>query len=193
MGDLRCTWCLSSDDYQQYHDNEWGLPLRDNQRMFEFLILETFQAGLNWLMILRKREAFREVFLNFDPHRVALMTADDVERLAQDKRIVRNRQKIRAAIANAQATLRLEAKGIGLSDYFWQWVDHEAVDNQGTMQTTSDLSDAIAKDLKSLGFKFVGSTTIYAHLQATGIINDHQVTCPAYSVAQSLASPSQNP
>ncbi|TNE27581.1 MAG: DNA-3-methyladenine glycosylase I [Bacteroidetes bacterium] len=178
----RCSWCGNDPLYVKYHDEEWGVPFSDDQKMFEFLLLETFQAGLSWITILRKRENFRNAFADFDVDAVANFTAKDIERLQNDPGIIRNRLKIQSAISNAQLIVRMrDEEGIGLSDYFWKWVNHTPVVNSPAslkdVPATSDLSDAISKDLKKRGFKFVGSTVIYAHLQATGIINDHVVDC----------------
>lgn len=181
MSTKRCPWCGDDELYISYHDNEWGVPVKDNRKMFEFLLLETFQAGLSWITILRKRENFRAAFANFDPELISKFDASDVERLMNDAGIIRNRQKINAAITNAQLTLEMEANGISLVDYFWAWVDGTPIKNapksMSDVPATSPLSDAISKDMKKRGFKFVGSTVIYAHLQATGIINDHLVGC----------------
>lgn len=162
-----CSWSSSMADYMAYHDTEWGTPLYDDAKMFEFLLLETFQAGLNWLLILRKRENFRRVFHGFDLHAVADMTEDDVQRLLEDASIIRHAGKIRAAINNARVVLRMKQdEGVGLAHYFWNFVDYEQVVNDsGVMPTRNALSDAVAKDMKKRGFKFVGSTTMYSHLQ----------------------------
>lgn len=191
----KCAWCLSAPDYEAYHDEHWGRPVYDDQQMFMFLILETFQAGLNWLMVWRKREAFAQAFYQFNPHQVAQMTEDDVERLAQDAGIIRNRSKIRAAIKNAKATLKLQEEGLGLTDYFWSWTKgqvQERVMNQ-PIQATSPLSDLISADLKKRGFSFVGSTVIYAHLQASGLVNDHDASCFRASEVRALARPHGKP
>ena len=182
----KCAWCLSAPDYEAYHDEVWGLPVHDNAKMFEFLILETFQAGLSWLMVWRKRDAFSEVFQGFDVVKMAAMTEEDVERLAQEARIIRNRAKIRGAIKNAQATLKMREEGLGLVDYFWSWTAGKTVHRApgAVVPAKTDLSDAISADLKKRGFSFVGSTVIYAHLQATGIVNDHDQACFRYSEVQ---------
>ena len=194
----RCEWCLGAEDYIDYHDNEWGRPMTDDRMMFEHLVLETFQAGLNWLMVLRKRDAFREVFYNMDIDRMARMGEDDVERLAQDPRIIRNRMKIRAAIHNANMAIKMrDEEGLGLSHYFWSWVDYQPIDHaydgNGCLFAHTPLSDQISKDLKKRGFKFVGTTSIYAHLQAVGIVNDHIVTCPSYREVQNLGAQLEKP
>lgn len=178
----RCGWCGNDPLYVKYHDEEWGVPFADDQKMFEFLLLETFQAGLSWITILRKRDNFRHAFANFDVDAVANYTEKDVERLLNDAGIIRNKLKIHSAISNARLVVKMrDEENIGLSDYFWNWVDHKPLVNSpkslSDVPATSDLSDAISKDLKKRGFKFVGSTVIYAHLQATGIINDHLADC----------------
>jgi len=178
----KCKWCLSAPDYEAYHDKVWGLPVHDDAKMFEFLILETFQAGLSWLMVWRKRNAFSEVFCGYNIQKMASMTEEDVERLALDDRIIRNRAKLRGAIKNAQATLKMREEGLGLADYFWSWTEGKTLHRApgaGVPEKTS-LSDAISADLKKRGFSFVGSTVIYAHLQATGIVNDHDHVCFRY-------------
>lgn len=182
----KCPWCLSAPDYEAYHDDVWGLPVHDDARMFQFLVLETFQAGLSWLMVWRKREAFSDVFHGYDLEKMAAMTDEDVERLAQDARIIRNRAKIRGAIKNAQATLRLRDEGQGLAAYFWSWTEGKTVHRApgAGVPAQTALSDAISADLKKRGFSFVGSTVIYAHLQATGIVNDHDVSCFRYLEVQ---------
>ena len=154
--------------------------------MFEFLILETFQAGLSWLMVWRKRDAFAKVFHGYDLEKMASMTEEDVERLAQDARIIRNRAKLRGAIKNAQATIKMREEGLGLADYFWSWTEGKTVQRApgAGVPAKTDLSDAISADLKKRGFSFVGSTVIYAHLQATGIVNDHDHACFRYSEVQ---------
>lgn len=194
----RCNWCLGPEDYIAYHDDEWGRPMMDDCMMFEHLVLETFQAGLNWLMVLRKRDAFREVFYNMDVDRMATMDEEDVERLAHDPRIIRNRMKIRAAIHNAKMVIKMRDEDkIGLSDYFWQWVDYQPIDHAhdgvDCLDAYTPLSDKISKDLKKRGFKFVGTTSIYAHLQAVGIVNDHIITCPSYREVQSLGAQLEKP
>lgn len=178
----RCGWCGDDELYVKYHDEEWGVPFENDQKMFEFLLLETFQAGLSWITILRKRENFRAAFADFDVDKVAGFGEADVARLMNDSGIIRNQLKIRAAITNANLVIRMrDEEGMGLSDYFWKWVNHQPLVNSPStlkdVPATSDLSDTISKDLKKRGFKFVGSTVIYAHLQATGIVNDHLDNC----------------
>lgn len=178
---IRCAWCGSDPLYRAYHDAEWGVPLHDERALFEFLTLEGAQAGLSWLTILKKRENYRRAFDHFDVERVARYAEADVARLMADAGIVRNRLKIEAAIANARATLELREQLGGLDAYFWGFVDGRAVVNAwqdiGQVPATTPLSDTISKDLKKRGFKFVGSTIVYAHMQATGMVNDHTVDC----------------
>jgi DNA-3-methyladenine glycosylase I len=178
----RCDWSLGvSDAYLAYHDEEWGMPARDDARQFEFLVLESAQAGLSWSTILHKRAGYRRAFAGFDPARVARFNRRSVERLMADSGIVRNRQKIEAAIGNARAFLELQSRFGSFSDYLWGFVDGKPVVNRWRemrqVPAATPLSDGISRDLKSRGFKFVGSTIVYAHLQATGLVNDHLVSC----------------
>lgn len=165
----------------EYHDTEWGVPVRDDRVMFEFLVLESAQAGLSWYTILRKRAGYRAAFADFDAARVARFTPARVERLMNDASIVRNRAKIEATIGNAKCFLALQRERGSFCDYLWGFVDGEPVVNRwrepGQIPATTALSDTIAKDMKQRGFKFLGSTVIYAHLQATGLVNDHLVGC----------------
>jgi len=184
----RCGWCLKSAEELAYHDAEWGVPLHDDAGIFEFLILESFQAGLSWLTILRKREHFRRAFAGFDPQQVARFGEADQQRLLADAGIVRHRQKIAAAIQNARAFLRLQEATGSASTYFWNFVDGAPI--IGHRQTLADipavtpLAHRVAKDLKSRGFAFLGPTTVYAHLQATGVVNDHLVSCFRFAEVQ---------
>jgi DNA-3-methyladenine glycosylase I len=179
----RCGWSNTgmSADYVAYHDREWGVPVRDDRKLFEFLILEGAQAGLSWSTILRKREGYREAFADFDPARVARFDARSVERLLRHEGIVRNRLKVQAAITNARCFLKVQDEFGSFSDYSWAFVGGQPIVNCWTEMTqvpaTSPESDAFSKDLKRRGFKFVGSTIIYAHMQATGMVNDHVVGC----------------
>lgn len=176
-----CGWEGNDTLYKAYHDKEWGVPVKDDQRLFEFLTLETFQAGLSWITILRKRENFRSAFDHFDFNKVALYDELRVESLLQNKGIVRNRLKIKAAINNAKKFIDIRKEFGTFSNYIWGFTDHKPIINQfATMQdipAKTELSDTISKDLKTRGFKFVGSTVIYAHMQATGMVNDHLITC----------------
>ena len=177
----RCGWCGDDPDYIAYHDHEWGVPCRDDRRLFELLILEGAQAGLSWITILRKRPAYREAFEGFDPERIATYGARDVERLMANPGIVRNRLKIASAIRNAQATLALQAQCGSLSDYLWGFVEGRPVVNHWRtlkdVPASTPLSDTISKDLKRRGFNFVGSTICYAYLQSIGVVNDHLTSC----------------
>ena len=188
----RCRWAEGvSDAYIDYHDTEWGVPVTDDRVQFEFLILEGAQAGLSWSTILNKREGYRKAFADFDPEKVARFTGKRVERLLQDPGIVRNRLKVQAAVTNAQAFLAVQEAFGSFSDYIWGFVDGRPIQNRfrgdGDVPATSPESDAISKDLKQRGFKFVGSTIVYAHMQATGLVNDHVVGCFRYKPCQQLA------
>ncbi len=177
----RCAWAGSDPLYCDYHDNEWGVPVRDDRLLFEFLVLEGAQAGLSWITILRKREGYRRAFHGFDPQRIAAYGEDDIARLMSDAGIVRNRLKIRSAISNARAFLALQQAEGGFSDYMWRFVGGRTVHNRwtaiGEVPARSAVSDALSKDLKRRGFSFVGSTIVYAHMQATGMVNDHTTNC----------------
>lgn len=177
----RCGWCEKDDLYRAYHDHEWGRPVRDDQKMFEFLILETFQAGLSWYTILAKRENFRKAFDQFDVVKVSQYTETKIQELLQDAGIIRNQLKIRAAVSNAQAYRKIQEEFGSFCNYFWQFTGGKPIDNAPQtlkeVPASSPLSDAISKDLKKRGFKFVGTTVVYAHMQATGMVNDHVVEC----------------
>jgi DNA-3-methyladenine glycosylase I len=190
----RCAWSEGVDPaYQRYHDTEWGVPVRDDRTHFEFLVLESAQAGLSWWTILRKRDGYRRAFAAFDAQKVARFTARSVERLMRDASIVRNRLKIEAAIANARGFLEIQKEFGSFDNYVWRFVGGEPIVNrwrkQGQVPATSKESDALSKDLKSRGFKFVGSTIIYAHMQATGLVNDHLVGCFRYRQSNGAARP----
>ena len=178
----RCSWCTGSELYQHYHDFEWGRPVRDEQKMFEFLTLETFQAGLSWITILKKRENFREAFHQFNIKKIAAMNEQDIDSLMNNVGIIRNRKKIEAAIHNARILLRLHQNGTTLVDTLWAYMDNMPLDNQrkhlGEVPALTPLATQISKDLKAIGFKFLGPTTTYAHMQACGMVNDHLVSCP---------------
>ena len=177
----RCWGEVEDKLMRDYHDREWGTPVHDDRKMFEFLVLEGFQAGLNWMMILRKREAFRKAFKNFDPEKVAKFTARDVERLLRDPGIVRNRLKIESVIANARHFLEVQEEFGSFDRYIWGFVGGRPVQSRlrsfAEMPARTPLSDRISQDLRARGFKFVGSTIVYSHLQATGLVNDHLVRC----------------
>ncbi|RXZ44202.1 DNA-3-methyladenine glycosylase I [Crenobacter cavernae] len=178
---IRCPWCGSDPLYVAYHDREWGVPSRDDVHLFEMLTLEGAQAGLSWITILRKREGYRRAFDGFDPARIAAFTDEDVERLLHDASIVRHRGKIASAIGNARVFVEMQARHGRFADWLWDFVDGEPVVNR--WQSLADcpgstpLSDEISKELKKAGMKFVGSTIVYAFLQATGVVNDHLVAC----------------
>ena len=181
----RCKWAEGVNlDYIQYHDQEWGVPLFDDQVQFEFLILEGAQAGLSWSTILNKREGYRKAFAGFDPAKVARFTEMRVEKLLLDPSIVRNRLKVKSAVTNAKAFLAVQKEFGSFSDYIWGFVGGKPLQNKfkkdGDVPATSPESDALSKDLKKRGFKFVGSTIIYAHMQATGMVNDHVEGCFRY-------------
>lgn len=187
----RCDWCGDDPLYMQYHDEEWGAPLRDEQAMFEFLLLEGAQAGLSWITILRKREGYREVFDNFDVETLASYSDADIDARLQDIRIVRNRLKVTASRKNAQATIKLYESGTTLLDYFWGFVDGKPLQNHwksmAEVPPLTPLSETISKDLKKRGFTFVGPTIVYAHMQATGMVNDHLVSCFRHQECAALA------
>lgn len=177
----RCGWCLSSDLYKTYHDEEWGVPVYDDKKLFEFLILETFQAGLSWITILKKRDNFRLAFDDFDYLKVAQYSEDKIQKLLLDAGIIRNQLKIRAAVSNAVAFMKVQEEFGSFSKYIWEFTDGKPIDNKRQslkeVPATSPLSDEISKDLKKRGFKFVGSTVVYAHMQATGMVDDHVEDC----------------
>lgn len=186
----RCGWCEGDTLYETYHDTEWGVPLYDDQKLFEFLILETFQAGLSWITVLKKRENFRTAFDHFDYHKIALYNDLKFQELIQNKGIIRNKLKIKAAITNAQAFLKVRSEFGNFSDYIWGFIDGKPIKNQisdyNQLPANTPLSDTISVDLKKRGFKFVGSTVVYAHMQATGMVNDHETSCFRYEEVASL-------
>jgi DNA-3-methyladenine glycosylase I len=183
--DNRCPWCLGDDLYVAYHDREWGVPCHDERTLFEFLILEGAQAGLSWITILRKRENYRRAFDGFAAEKIARYDEQDVARLLGDAGIVRNKLKIAAAIDNARATLALYAAGGTLDELFWQFVAGQPVINRwqrlDEVPVYTPAAEALSKELKRRGFRFVGPTVIYSHMQATGMVNDHLVTCPRHA------------
>lgn len=178
---LRCTWCEKDDLYRKYHDEEWGTPVYDDPTLFEFLILETFQAGLSWYTVLAKRDSFREAFDQFDYQKIAQYPEDKIQELMANPGIIRNQLKIRAAVSNAVAFMKVQEEFGSFSKYIWGFTDGKPIDNKPKtlkdVPATTPLSDAISKDLKKRGFKFVGSTVVYAHMQATGMVNDHVEEC----------------
>ncbi len=177
----RCGWCEGDELYETYHDNEWGVPVYDDYTIFEFLILETFQAGLSWITVLRKRENFREAFNDFDYKKIANYSEDKIQELLENAGIIRNKLKVRATVTNAQNFIKIQEEYGSFSEYIWSFVDgspvQNEVENYKEAPATTNVSDKLSKDLKKKGFKFVGSTVIYAHMQATGIVNDHEVSC----------------
>lgn len=184
MNKIRCNWVTTDELYIQYHDEEWGKPVYDDETIFEFLVLEAFQAGLSWLTILCKRENFREAFDGFEYKKIAHYSDTKIEELMQNTGIVRNRLKILATINNAQRFMEVQQEFGSFSKYIWNFVNGKPMVNTfKTIQevpATTDISDALAKDLKKRGFKFLGSTVMYAHMQATGMVNDHIVSCVCY-------------
>lgn len=178
---MRCPWCLSFQEYIDYHDREWGVPVYDDRVQFEFLVLESAQAGLSWATILKRREGYRRAFADFDPQIVRLYDAAKVEELMLDAGIIRNRAKILATINNAARFVEIQREFGSFSSYIWSFVGGKPIINRWETMSeapaTSPESDALAKDLKKRGFKFLGSTVIYAHMQATGLVNDHLVGC----------------
>ncbi len=191
MNKHKCGWCLGDDLYESYHDNEWGTPLKDENLLFEFLLLETFQAGLSWITILRKRENFRVAFDNFDYRQIANYDETKIQSLIQDAGIIRNKLKIRSAVTNAQLYIEIQKEHGSFSKYLWDYVDHTPIQNTvlnyKDAPANTSLSDLISKDLKKRGFKFVGSTVIYAFMQAVGMVNDHEVNCFRYHQVQERA------
>jgi len=187
----RCAWCGSDPLYIHYHDCEWGTPVHDDRRLFEFLILEGAQAGLSWLTILKKRENYRNAFHGFDPWIIAAYSETDVRRLLADPGIVRNRLKIESAIKNAQGALKIMDKFGSFNAFLWRYVDDRPIQNAWRsfveLPATTEKSDAISKDLKKRGFNFIGSTICYAFMQAVGMVNDHVVDCFRYDELKKAA------
>ncbi len=184
MSKARCVWCGDDPLYQAYHDTEWGVPLHDDQALFEFLILEGAQAGLSWITILKKRENYRAAFDGFDATRIARYDANKIESLLQNPGIVRNRLKVAAAVTNAQKFLDVQSEFGSFDKFIWQFVDGKPKQNArrsiANIPPSTPESDAMSKELKRRGFKFVGSTICYAHMQATGMVNDHTTDCFRY-------------
>ena len=188
---IRCGWCGDDELYVRYHDEEWGVPLRDDRALFEFLVLEGAQAGLAWITVLRKRDGYRRAFDNFDPAKVARYTDRKLQRLLDNPRIIRNRLKVFSARQNARAFLAVQEEWGSFANYIWHFVDGEPIQNRwrtlAEVPPTSPLSDRISKDLKQRGFGFVGTTIVYAHMQATGMVNDHLVECFRHAECEALA------
>ena len=187
----RCTWCGDDPLYVKYHDEEWGVPVKDDQTLFEFIILEGAQAGLAWITVLRKREGYRALFDNFDANKIARYTDKKLDKLLLDPRIIRNRLKVYGARKNAKAFLTVQQEEGSFSDYMWGFVDGKPITNtwksMSDLPATSALSDTISKDMKKRGFTFVGSTIMYAHMQACGMINDHTLDCFRHKECKRLA------
>ncbi|REL35619.1 DNA-3-methyladenine glycosylase I [Thalassotalea euphylliae] len=182
MNKCRCPWLdESKPDYVKYHDEEWGLPVKEDQKLFEFLVLESAQAGLSWYTILKRREHYRTAFANYDVNTVSQFTEDDVEKLMLNNGIIRNRKKIEAAINNASRFIEIQQEFGSFANYQWSFVGNKTIVNApkqlSDYPATTEVSDKLAKDMKKRGFKFLGSTTIYAHMQACGMVNDHSVDC----------------
>lgn len=181
---IRCSWCVGKPLYEKYHDEEWGNPVYDDQIQFEFLVLESAQAGLSWWTILQRRENYRKAFANFDYKKVAKFNDDKVEKLMQNVGIIRNRAKILAAINNAKCFLEIQKEFGSFSNYIWNFVGGKPIVNKWKslkeVPATTIESDTLAKDMKKRGFQFLGSTTLYAHMQATGLVNDHIIECHRY-------------
>ncbi|HKM02247.1 MAG TPA: DNA-3-methyladenine glycosylase I [Sedimentibacter sp.] len=180
----RCPWCGNDELYMKYHDEEWGVPVHDDRKHFEFLVLESAQAGLSWLTVLRKRENYRKAYDNFNANKVSEYDELKIEELMQNAGIIRNRRKIEASINNAKRFLEIQKEFGSFDRYIWSFVNNKVVENHWNdikeVPATSELSDKVSKDFKNRGFKFLGSTIVYAHLQATGLFNDHLVGCFKY-------------
>ena len=187
---FRCPWCMGFNDYMKYHDEEWGVPVFEDQRQFEFLVLESAQAGLSWSTILKKREGYRHAFADFDYKIVADMPEGYVQELLQNAGIIRNELKIRAAINNARRFMEIQSSSGSFANYIWDFVNGSPIQNEwkelSQVPATTSISDLLAKDLKKRGFKFLGSTIIYAHMQATGLVNDHLIDCWRYEQVRVL-------
>jgi DNA-3-methyladenine glycosylase I len=185
---IRCGWPARDPIYITYHDLEWGVPVKDDRKQFEFLVLESAQAGLSWLTILKRREGYRRAYDGFDPELVARYDEGRIREMLQDPGIIRNRKKIEASVTNARNFLAIQEQYGSFCNYLWDFTDGRQVVNRfrelSEIPATSTLSDTIAVDLKSRGFKFLGSTILYAHLQATGLVNDHLITCFRYQECQ---------
>ena len=192
MGETRCAWCGEDPLYVAYHDEEWGVPVLDDQTLFEFLILEGAQAGLSWSTILNKRDGYRRAFDGFDPEKVARYGERKIAELLADSGIVRNRLKVRSAVSNAQAFLEVQEERGSFSDYIWSFVEGVPIQNRwrslSEIPAKTPLAETISKDLKKRGFRFVGPTIVYAHMQATGMVNDHVVGCFRYQEIVAISS-----
>jgi len=192
----RCPWSEGvSDSYLHYHDHEWGTPVHDDRLQFEFLVLEGAQAGLSWATVLHKRDGYRKAFAGFDPEKVSRFTERQIRALIDNPAIIRNRLKIRAAVSNARAFLAVQEEFGSFDAYIWDFVDGRPIQNswrhQSEVPASTAVSDRLSKDLRRRGFKFVGSTIVYAHMQATGLVNDHLVECFRYDICRAAASPAR--
>lgn len=191
MEPFRCDWCLANPTYIAYHDNEWGVPIYDDHKLFETFLLETFQAGLSWWAVLKKREHFREAFHDFNVARVAEMTDYDVEKLLQNKGIIRNRGKITGAIANARVFMEIQKEVGSFCDFMWSYTNGVPIQNKyeqtHQIPQTTELATLMSNDLKKRGFKYIGKITMYAHMQAVGMVNDHVVDCFKHSEIAALS------
>jgi len=182
----KCAWCLNQfDEYEKYHDEEWGVPVHDDKKHFEFLILEGAQAGLSWSTILKRRKGYQNAFANFDVQKVAKFSEDKIQEILLDPGVIRNKLKVRSAVSNAKLFMDIQKEFGSFSKYIWGFVNHQPIINQcksmQDVRATSPESDALSKDLKKRGFKFCGSTIMYAHMQACGLVNDHIVDCFRYT------------
>lgn len=188
---MKCDWCRGNELYENYHDTEWGVPCFDDRVLFEFVLLEGAQAGLSWLTILRRRENYRRAFAGFDPEKVARFTSKDEQRLLGDEGIIRNRLKVASAVTNARCFLDIQEGFGSFSDYIWRFVDGQTIQNSfrsmKELPASTPLSDTISKDMKQRGFKFFGTTICYAHMQATGMVNDHILNCPRHADCAAMA------
>lgn len=191
MSKIRCEWCGDDQLYIEYHDTEWGVPVYDDKTLFEFLTLETFQAGLSWITVLRKRENFRMAFDQFNYQKIAQYDDNKYHKLMQDAGIIRNKLKIKATITNAQAFMEVQKEFGSFSKYIWGFIKEKPIKNSyksmADLPANTPLSDAVSKDLKKRGFKFVGTTVVYAHMQATGMVNDHVTGCFRYLPCAKMA------
>lgn len=187
----RCGWCLGFEGYIRYHDEEWGVPVLDDRKQFEFLVLESAQAGLSWSTILKKRSGYRNAFADFDYRQVAEFPESYIQELLNDNGIIRNELKIRSAINNARRFMEVQNEFGTFTDYIWGFVEGISIQNEwkslSEIPATTAISDCLAKDMKKRGFKFLGSTVLYAHMQATGLVNDHLVDCWRYEEVKNLS------
>lgn len=188
----RCLWVpLSNEEYQKYHDEEWGVPVFDDAKLFEFLVLEGAQAGLSWETILKRRQGYKKAFSNWNVKKVSKYTKEDIGKLLENPGIVRNKLKIKSAVQNAKAFINVQKEFGSFSEYIWQFVNHKPIKNRWKnikeIPAQTELSQKISKDLKKRGFTFVGPTIIYAHMQATGMVNDHTIDCFRYNEVHKLA------